>query len=68
MRRVRRIAIVVIFIIAAALTPGPDVFSQLMMAGPLLVLYETSVWVVQIFGKKEKPGNAVEEEQQTQST
>jgi sec-independent protein translocase protein TatC len=58
MRRIRKVAIIVIFIVAAAVTPGPDVFSQLMMAGPLLILYEASVWIVHFFGKKEK----VEEE------
>jgi sec-independent protein translocase protein TatC len=60
MRRIRKVAIVVIFIIAAAVTPGPDVFSQLMMAGPLLILYEASVWIVHVFGKK----GTVEEEAQ----
>ena len=68
MRRFRKIAIVAIFIIAAAITPGPDVFSQLMMAGPLLILYEASVWVVHIFGKKEKVEEAAEEEEQPTST
>src|SRR5436305_120953 len=34
-----RYATVVIFIVAAVLTPGPDVASQLLMATPLLVLY-----------------------------
>ena len=34
-----RYAVLVIFIVAAVLTPGPDVASQLLMAGPLLVLY-----------------------------
>lgn len=38
----RKFAIVAIFIVAAVLTP-PDVFSQLLMAGPLLVLYEIGV-------------------------
>src|SRR6185369_17647871 len=37
-----RYAIVVIFIVAAVLTPGPDVASQLLMAAPLLVLYALS--------------------------
>ena len=54
LRRQRKIAVVVIFIVAAALTPGPDVFSQLMMAGPLLILYEVSVWIVHFFGRKEE--------------
>lgn len=54
LKRQRKVAVVVIFIIAAALTPGPDVFSQLMMAGPLLILYEVSVWIVHLFGRKEE--------------
>jgi len=40
-----RYAIVVIFIVAAVLTPGPDVASQLLMAAPLLVLYGLSILV-----------------------
>src|SRR4029077_2248401 len=42
---VGRYAIVVIFIVAAVLTPGPDVASQLLMAAPLLVLYALSIGV-----------------------
>jgi sec-independent protein translocase protein TatC len=37
-----RHAVVVIFVIAAALTP-PDVLTQLLMAGPLLILYGISI-------------------------
>ncbi|MEO0081650.1 MAG: twin-arginine translocase subunit TatC [candidate division WOR-3 bacterium] len=37
-----RIAIVVIFVVAAILSP-PDVFSQILMAIPLFVLYEASI-------------------------
>ncbi|MEW6047156.1 MAG: twin-arginine translocase subunit TatC [Bacillota bacterium] len=40
--RLRRWAILLAFIVAAVLTP-PDVISQLLMAGPLVVLYEVSV-------------------------
>ena len=39
----QRQAVVLIFIAAAILTPGPDIASQLMLAIPLLILYETSV-------------------------
>jgi len=39
----QRQAIVLIFIAAAILTPGPDIASQLMLAVPLLALYELSV-------------------------
>ena len=38
-----RYAVLFIFILAAVLTPGPDVASQLLMAGPLLVLYGVSI-------------------------
>ena len=61
LRRQRKFAIVAIFIVAAMLTPGPDVFSQLLMAGPLMILYEMSVWIVHFFGKKRVPEDAVSE-------
>jgi sec-independent protein translocase protein TatC len=41
-----RYAIVGIFVLAAVLTPSPDVLSQVLMAGPLLVLYGVSVVIV----------------------
>ena len=40
----RRYAIVAIFILAAIMTPGPDAVSQVIMALPLLLLYELCVW------------------------
>ena len=51
LRANRRIVIVAIFIVAAFLTP-PDVVSQTLMAVPLLVLYEISIVIARIFGKK----------------
>jgi len=45
-----RYAVLVIFIVAGVLTPGPDVASQLLMAGPLLVLYALSIGVAYMFG------------------
>lgn len=47
----RRYAIVAIFIVAAILTP-PDVLSQIMLAVPLLGLYEISVFLVKMSEKK----------------
>ena len=44
MRSGRRYAVLVGFILAAILTP-PDPISQLLMALPLVVLYEVSIWV-----------------------
>jgi len=40
-----RYAIVTIFVVAAVLTPGPDIASQLLMATPLLLLYGLSIGV-----------------------
>ncbi|OQX51088.1 MAG: twin arginine-targeting protein translocase TatC [Candidatus Cloacimonas sp. 4484_209] len=53
LRKSRRIAIVLIFIVAALLTP-PDVFTQLLMAGPLILLFEISVWVSVFAAKTSK--------------
>jgi len=40
-------AIVIIFIVAALLTP-PDVLTQLLMAGPLIILYGLSILIVKV--------------------
>ncbi|MBI5845868.1 MAG: twin-arginine translocase subunit TatC [Deltaproteobacteria bacterium] len=50
LRKNRRYAILIIFVAAAILTP-PDVFSQLLMALPLLVLYEAGILGAVIFGR-----------------
>jgi sec-independent protein translocase protein TatC len=51
-----RYAVLVIFIVAAVLTPGPDVASQLLMAGPLLVLYAVSIGVAYVFAaERQRP-------------
>ena len=52
LRSKRRHAIVVVLILAAALTPGPDVFSQIIMAIPMIILYELCVWIVWLFEKR----------------
>jgi sec-independent protein translocase protein TatC len=44
-------AVLVIFIIAAVISPGTDVMSQLMMAIPMLGLYALSILVAFFFGK-----------------
>lgn len=44
-RRNRKYAILLIFITSAVMTPSPDVLSQLLMAGPLLLLLEISIWL-----------------------
>lgn len=47
--------VVAIFIVAAVLTP-PDVMSQLMLAGPMWLLFEGSLLVSRIWIRKEKKG------------
>jgi sec-independent protein translocase protein TatC len=54
MRKYRKHAIVVIFIVAAVITP-PDVFSQMLVSIPLLILYEVSIGISgRVIKKKEK--------------
>lgn len=54
MRKYRKHSIVVIFIIAAIITP-PDVFSQTLVAIPLLLLYEISIIIsARVIRRKEK--------------
>src|SRR6476620_2490837 len=43
LRKIRKYAVVVIFIVAGIITPGPDVVSQLSVALPLLILYQISI-------------------------
>ena len=53
LKQKRRYAILLIFIIAAVLTP-PDVITQFMMAVPLMALYEISILIAKVAGKKKK--------------
>lgn len=63
LKRKRKPAIVLVFVAAAVFAPSPDVLSQLLMAGPMLVLYEISIWVVYFFGSKPfKAGDTTEGE------
>src|SRR6266550_4922261 len=47
-------AILVIFILAAVITPSQDMASQLVVAVPMTVLYVISIFVALIFGKKRR--------------
>jgi len=55
----RRYAIVIAFVIAAVLTP-PDVISQLLLAIPLVVLYEAALIAIRITGRRRKRKLAAE--------
>lgn len=45
MRGNRRIAVFLILLVAAFITPTPDIPTQLMVSLPLFILYEISIWV-----------------------
>ena len=53
LRAKRRYAILIVFVIAAVLTP-PDIISQFSLAIPTLLLYELSIFSVQIVEKQRK--------------
>lgn len=53
MRKFRRHAIVGILIMAAILTPGADPVAQVLLAIPLVILYEISIFVSKVFSKKD---------------
>jgi len=58
MRKYRKHAIVVIFVLAAIITP-PDVFSQTLVAIPLLILYEISILIsARVMKQKDRDSEA----------
>lgn len=59
MRKYRKYAIVGSFVLGAVLTP-PDVFTQTMLAGPLIILYEISTWVSVVVWKKQETADVEE--------
>ncbi|HQU95869.1 MAG: twin-arginine translocase subunit TatC [Saprospiraceae bacterium] len=61
MRTGRRYAVIIILIVAAILTPSPDVISQMILATPLYVLYEMSIAVSARVSKKLEKERKIEE-------
>jgi sec-independent protein translocase protein TatC len=62
LRQKRKYAILLTFVAAAILTP-PDVVTQVMMAGPLIILYEVGIFI-SVIAKKKKEGSAEEQKGQ----
>lgn len=48
MMKIQRIVIVLAFIMAAIITPTPDIFNQLMIAGPIILMYQLGVFGIWI--------------------
>lgn len=55
LRRSRRYAILLIFIVAAIITPTPDAFNLCMVAIPMVGLYEVGLWLARLSEKGETP-------------
>ena len=54
MRNYRKYAVVIILVAAAIITPSPDVTSQMVVAVPMYLLYEISIFVSAYVIKKHK--------------
>ncbi|MBI5265748.1 MAG: twin-arginine translocase subunit TatC [candidate division Zixibacteria bacterium] len=52
LNKARRYAIVILLFLAAFLTPTPDMFTMMVMFVPLYALYEISILIVWLTGKK----------------
>ncbi|HLP16505.1 MAG TPA: twin-arginine translocase subunit TatC [Bacteroidota bacterium] len=55
MRKYRRHAIILILIVAAVVTPTPDIITQSLLAGPMYLLYELSIFIAAVAQKKPAP-------------
>lgn len=61
----RRYAVIIILIGAAVITP-PDVFTQVLLAGPLYLLYEISIIVVKLSAERGREDEPEESEEPTE--
>lgn len=52
LRSIWKYAVIIIFIIAAIVTPTPDIFNMTILAIPMLLLYELSIWVSMFAGRR----------------
>ena len=48
-------AVLIIFIIAAIITPTPDIVTQCVFAGPMILLYLVGILVARVFGRPRGP-------------
>lgn len=54
MRRTRPYAVVLIFVLAAIITPTPDIMTMLAMGLPMYLLYESCIWIAWFMGRKKR--------------
>jgi hypothetical protein len=63
MKETRSYAILAIFVIAAVITPTPDMMTLSLLAVPMVILYEICIWLSYFHEKKLNRMEAEEEEQ-----
>ncbi|MGJ8696065.1 MAG: twin-arginine translocase subunit TatC [Verrucomicrobiaceae bacterium] len=63
MNSTRSYAILAIVIIAALITPTPDIPTLLLLAGPMYILYEICIWLSWFYERKKKRQEAEEEKE-----
>jgi len=67
LKKGRRYFIVLSFLIAAILTPTPDVINQTIMAVPLMLFYEVGIQLLAVFEKKRRKREEEEAEEDASS-
>jgi len=68
LKKGRRYFIVLSFIIAAMLTPTPDVINQVLMAVPLMLFYEVGIQLLAVFERRRKRREEEDAEEDASST
>ena len=61
MRKYRRHSYVAILVIAAFVTPTPDVVTQLLMSSPMFILYELSIFIAKFVQRNKEKERAKED-------
>ena len=64
MRATRSYAIVAMFVLAAVITPTPDIFTMSLLAGPMVLLYEICIWLAWFMERKEAKRETAEKERE----
>ena len=64
MRSTRSYAIVAMFVLAAIITPTPDIFTMSLLAGPMVLLYELCIWMAWWLERKTTKREAREKEEE----
>ena len=53
MKKYRKIALVIVLVLSAIITP-PDIASQIIVAIPIIILYQISIYISKFVLRKEK--------------